>query len=146
MNDELKHYGVLGMKWGVRKSVSGYKRAGMLTKKRQLAKDKKDLEKVQSGKGKSVGFIKKKSKQKTKKKRTISDMSNEELKSRNQRLQLESQYKSLSSQSTSSGKKFVTSFVEGTGKATQTAVQTAIATAAVSAGKKLIQEKLKKAS
>ena len=110
MNDELKHYGVLGMRWGARRN------------------------------GKPI------SKSSKPKKRTIESMSNEELQSRNKRLQLETQYKQLSKNSISPGKKFVAGFAKGTGKATQTAVQTAIAGAAVVAGKEFIKSLIKKAS
>lgn len=117
MNDELKHYGVLGMKWGVRRNRAP---ATITSKGKRLeAKSKK---------------------------RPIESMSNEELQSRNKRLQLESQYKQLSQSSMSPGKKFVTGFVKGTGKATQVAVQTAIAGAAVGAGKEFIKSRIKKAS
>ena len=64
-NFYLAHYGVKGMKWGVRKDIK--KRVlrghagpgGYLTKKRQLAGDKKDLEGLKNGQHLSVGFTKK---------------------------------------------------------------------------------------
>lgn len=63
-NDELMHYGVLGMKWGRRKN-------------RYISKDSKRATNIR--------------------KKRIEQMSNEDLKTVNKRLELESRYKDLRS-------------------------------------------------
>lgn len=67
--DELKHYGVKGMKWGVRRArshdyssrvVRGHSGPGIyLTRKRQLEGDKRDLERLNKGGHLSTGLTKK---------------------------------------------------------------------------------------
>lgn len=59
-NEEyLMHYGVKGMKWGVRK-LRGHAGPGRyLTRKRQLDGDKKDLRYIENGGHLSVGLTKK---------------------------------------------------------------------------------------
>lgn len=88
-NNELYHYGVLGMKWGVRKSrggrVSKTGRRGRIIKERPPAHE--DYKKAHS-------------------KKSVREMSDAELRSRINRLQMEKQYKELSNVSINKGKKF----------------------------------------
>lgn len=56
-SNELRHYGVPGMKWG-RRGVDSVGRT-MFTRKRQLASDKRDLKRINNGGHTSIGFTKK---------------------------------------------------------------------------------------
>ena len=99
-NNYLQHYGILGMRWGVRrarpKSSSGSRFS------RKSYKNPKELKK------KSV----------EPKKKTIKDLSDNELRSKINRLELEKRYKELSGsdKQSSRGKKFVMDVLETSGK------------------------------
>ena len=77
-NETLYHYGVLGMKWGVRRTPA------------QLARARK-----------------KNTRSKAKEKEDISKLSNEELSARIKRLELELRYSELSKKNVSNGKKTI---------------------------------------
>jgi len=88
--DELYHYGILGMKWGVRrgrKSSSGIK-----TRKSKMSS---------SEDSRRVNIIRKKK---------VNQMTNQELRDVNQRMQLENQYRDLKSKR-NVGRKIVTAVV-----------------------------------
>lgn len=91
--NELAHYGVLGMKWGVRKDRSSGSRR----------KSSKSDDYVRA---------------KQLKKKRLSQLSNAELKELNNRMQLESTYKNLKKQNVSMGKKFVQDVAYETAKNT----------------------------
>lgn len=58
-NNELYHYGVKGMRWGHRMARGHAGPGRYVTKKRQLAGDKRDLETLNNGGHLSKGFTKK---------------------------------------------------------------------------------------
>lgn len=122
MDDELYHYGVKGMKWGVRRTPAqlGHdtgtkrkKRAGSAVEAVKSAAKKVGSavsEKASQAKAKRVAKqlhddeVKKTQKNQKKK---ISELTDDELRERIVRMQLEQQYRNLTPQKQSAGKKFV---------------------------------------
>jgi hypothetical protein len=89
VNDKefLEHFGIPGMRWGRRKGKKSTTPTSQEHKAKEMLKKKK-----------------------------LSSMTNAEIKTLNERLQLERQFKDLTRSERSAGKKFVMDFLESTAK------------------------------
>lgn len=116
-NSQLYHHGILGMKWGVRRFQN---KDGSLT-----SAGKRHLE--QNSKAKQ-GTNKKKKGHTTNKGKSINELSDDELRKRINRLELEKRYEALSKKEQKAkmfdGKRFVTQVLENSGKVVATQLST----------------------
>lgn len=97
MGDYLVHYGVLGMKWGRRKSKPSKSSKSSTTKSSSTAK-------------------KSTTKKKSSKKVNIKELSDSELQKKINRLQMEKRYRDLKSSEISAGRKLVGDILMSSGK------------------------------
>ena len=100
MTKDLKHFGIAGMRWGIRRGPSrlAQRLSGKVTTVASRIKGLKGKSKIDTSSEDSKVA-------KTLKKKKLSEMSNDELKKLTTRMQLERQYKDLSSKEISIGKK-----------------------------------------
>lgn len=94
-SNELYHYGVLGMKWGVRRRSPKLKRAGRETKQ----PDHEDYTRAHD-------------------KKSVKYMSDKELRDRINRLNMEAQYSRLNQSTVDKGKSYVTKTLKVVGSVT----------------------------
>lgn len=102
-NNSLMHYGILGMKWGIRRFQN---KDGTRTSagKKRYSDDEANTQKVKTEKPKKIA---------------IKDLSDDELRQRIQRLEMEKRLKDLTkddAQKQSKGKAFVVDVLEKSGK------------------------------
>lgn len=105
MSNELMHYGVLGMKWGIRRYRNKDDTLTTAGKKR-LSKDKDKAEK----KERKVAL---------KNRRSLSDV---DLKKKIERLKMEKEFKNLTEEDISPGRKYVGEIMSSAGKKALTVV------------------------
>ena len=124
MENELKHYGVLGMHWGVRRysTVKGTnpkaKKKSSRAEESELKKTKKGIDSAKSitDEAKNINrVIDKNRKPKTTKTDDLSKMSDQELRDRVNRMNMEQQYNRLSSKDVESGRSYVSDTLEVAG-------------------------------
>lgn len=123
-NDVLAHYGIKGMKWGVRRTPE------------QLARARGKISSLLGGSKKTSTKTSKSSSGEGEKKK-ISDMSDDELRRVVNRLQLERQYNQLNTKSVSIGQKFAN-------KVLKDVVTPAVTEASKNALKNYIEKELNK--
>lgn len=119
MSDQLTHYGVLGMKWGRRKDRRSSATSSSNSRPSNPSNDHKRKVKLE--------------------KKKLSELTNDEIRELNTRLQLERQYRDLNPQTINKGKNVVTDILAKSAKqavtnyatkyvskAIETSIQTAV--------------------
>lgn len=118
--DSLTHYGVLGMRWGIRKDRRTGARGRIFRAKTQVA-EKTNQESSGSSGSTSTNST-------ALRQKSIYEMSDSELQALTKRLQLEKQYRDLTGQEVSRGQKFVKEVFGASAKNSATNVVTKVMT------------------
>lgn len=111
-NNELTHYGVLGMKWGVRRTPAQLGRSSGSTKKSSTKKTPSMVERLKKRKKEKA----KQAEVQAVKNKKLSEMTDAELRQRIARLEMEKRYKDLNPPKVSFGKKIVRDVIEPSAK------------------------------
>lgn len=121
MRDELSHHGIKGQKWGVRRTEKQLAKLRNKSKNENWSSDATETAEIRLKK--------------------VKQMSNNELRKINERLQLERTYSELSQRTKSRGQKFVSDVIEGAAKDTAKSYVSKGMKAGVSAGAKAVTKK-----
>lgn len=131
---ELKHWGIKGMKWGVRRYQN---KDGSLTPAGKKRYSDGDTSSSSTSKSSQTS--------QQPKKKTVSEMSDQELRDAVNRLRLEQDYAKLNPEKVSRGKKFVDNLLDETLSGVARGAGSASAIAVTSLGK-ILGEQLEKAA
>lgn len=136
--NELTHYGVKGMKWGIRKRQysSGNSSKRKKSSKRSLLNIFKRNKKTSNTQSKSRNT----QQEQTKKKVNISELSDDELKKMVTRMQLEKTYSQLNPKQVTVGERIIKAMSDGAISGLQNATQNTVSTFLTNAMKDIMEE------